>query len=522
MGNIVGVIPASASLASSMPATFILGETLADEAEGIGIISGLIQGVNTSAFQNGEIIYVGANGGYTNVPPTGSNLIQNLGIVTKVHPTNGGGIVLGAGRANATPNLLNGRIFYGTNNRSVERPLADIISGSIFSYTGSFSGDGGSLTNITVSQVATVTASFASTSSITVQHNFNSKNVIVSAYDNSDYYFVPETINLLDNNRVRLTFSNPSTGHVVVAKGGHAINVSVPQVATVTASFVATSSLIVSHNFNSKNIIVSVYDSSDFYFIPQSLRLIDDNKVRLTFTSPSTGHVVVAKGGHLVSGSVSWDNIVNKPLGIISSSAQLSNITIPGNLTITGKLTAEEYYTEFVSASIIYESGSTKFGDSADDRHQFTGSFSVQGTGSMRHLLPQSDNLYDLGSNTKRWRDLYLVSSSIYLGKTKISSDSNGSISFTNVNNPSQKVIGSYSGSFTGSIKLPTVPQGAAETNILLVNGSGIFNGCSRKPRNTRNSRYTRISRIPRQSRTTGKPRPNRYSRNQRNGRYTG
>ena len=69
---------------------------------------------------------------------------------------------------------------------------------------------------------------------------------------------------------------------------------------------------------------------------------------------------------------------------------------------------------------------------------------------------------------------LFVTSSaSIILGQTKISSDNNGSISFTKVNNPTQKVIGSYSGSFTGSIKLPTVPQGAAETNILLVNGSG-------------------------------------------------
>jgi hypothetical protein len=69
---------------------------------------------------------------------------------------------------------------------------------------------------------------------------------------------------------------------------------------------------------------------------------------------------------------------------------------------------------------------------------------------------------------------LFVTSSaSIILGQTKISSNNNGSISFTNVSNPTQKVIGSYSGSFTGSIKLPTVPQGAAETNILLVNGSG-------------------------------------------------
>ena len=36
--------------------------------------------------------------------------------------------------------------------------LGNILSGSIFNYTGSFSGDGSSLTNITVAEVNTVTA----------------------------------------------------------------------------------------------------------------------------------------------------------------------------------------------------------------------------------------------------------------------------------------------------------------------------------------------------------------------------
>ena len=43
-------------------------------------------------------------------------------------------------------------------------------------------------------------------------------------------------------------------------------------------------------------------------------------------------------------------------------------------------ITAREYYTELVSASIIYESGSTKFGNSSDDTHQFTGSVNIDGT----------------------------------------------------------------------------------------------------------------------------------------------
>ncbi|WP_248792126.1 hypothetical protein, partial [Escherichia coli] len=51
-----------------------------------------------------------------------------------------------------------------------------------------------------------------------------------------------------------------------------------------------------------------------------------------------------------------------------------STLTVTGDAVVTGKLTAQEFHTELVSASIIFESGSTKLGDSLDDIHQFTGS----------------------------------------------------------------------------------------------------------------------------------------------------
>jgi fibronectin-binding autotransporter adhesin len=55
--------------------------------------------------------------------------------------------------------------------------------------------------------------------------------------------------------------------------------------------------------------------------------------------------------------------------------------TIAGDLTVDGKVTAQEFHTEFVSASIIYQSGSTKFGDTSDDVHSFSGSLRVTGSG---------------------------------------------------------------------------------------------------------------------------------------------
>ena len=54
--------------------------------------------------------------------------------------------------------------------------------------------------------------------------------------------------------------------------------------------------------------------------------------------------------------------------------------SVVGDLTVQGKITAQEFHTEYVSSSIIYESGSTKFGNSNDDIHTFTGTVNITGS----------------------------------------------------------------------------------------------------------------------------------------------
>jgi hypothetical protein len=150
------VVMADAGDPDRMPATYILNQDLQDEEEGLGIAIGHIQGVDTRGLTAGEPVYVAVGGGWTQTPPTGSALIQNLGILTKIDQ-NGGGVVLGAGRTNAVPNLLNGQIFYGQGNVATQIPLSDVITGSNFAYTGSFTGsfvgDGTNLYNIPASGV---------------------------------------------------------------------------------------------------------------------------------------------------------------------------------------------------------------------------------------------------------------------------------------------------------------------------------------------------------------------------------
>jgi hypothetical protein len=140
-GNLAYVIAARADTPSAMPATFVLNETLADEAEGEAIITGLIQGVATDAFTAGDVLYVGETGGYTNVKPTGTNLIQNLGIVLKSHASNGSGIVYGAGRSNDVPNLADGHFFIGSATNTQEStyglPTSDPTDGETLVYSSS-------------------------------------------------------------------------------------------------------------------------------------------------------------------------------------------------------------------------------------------------------------------------------------------------------------------------------------------------------------------------------------------------
>lgn len=57
-----------------------------------------------------------------------------------------------------------------------------------------------------------------------------------------------------------------------------------------------------------------------------------------------------------------------------------ASVSVSGSLVVTGNVTAEEFVTERVSTSIIFKSGSTKFGDTADDRHEFTGTLELTGS----------------------------------------------------------------------------------------------------------------------------------------------
>ena len=102
-----------------------------------------------------------------------------------------------------------------------------------------------------------------------------------------------------------------------------------------------------------------------------------------------------------ISGSFSKEHLGAKVANVVTSSAQLAadisgsfgnqrvgtsdsptfaGGTVTGDFAVGGTLTAQEVHTEFESASILFTSGSTKFGDSGDDLHNMTGSIRVSGS----------------------------------------------------------------------------------------------------------------------------------------------
>ena len=62
-----------------------------------------------------------------------------------------------------------------------------------------------------------------------------------------------------------------------------------------------------------------------------------------------------------------------------SATASFATLHVEGNISTSGSVTAQEFHTEVVSSSVIFESGSTKFGDTIDDKHDITGSLFVSG-----------------------------------------------------------------------------------------------------------------------------------------------
>jgi hypothetical protein len=143
----------------------------------------------------------------------------------------------------------------------------------------------------------------------------------------------------------------------------------------------------------------------------------------------------------------------NKILSSDGNAIQIGNsVTMTGSLIVTGFIETQELRTTYISSSILYRSGSTKFGDELGDTHSFTGSLTVSGS------ISVPDSGLVSGSSQITYGGLSGVPSGIISGSAQLPSGL--------VSGSSQILNGS--GVFSGSAQLPSgIVSGSVQIDVM-------------------------------------------------------
>ena len=187
--------------------------------------------------------------------------------------------------------LGNGKIGIGKNLPTTAFEVQGIVSASAFYGDGSnltgISGGGGA--GFTGGIAGAVTSSFSNVSSTSVVHNFNSRQVIVTAYDSNYNEIVPQSVTLTDLNTVDVTFGVLSSGNLVVTRVGE------PQT-TYSQLITGSSSYTVTHNLAEDFPLVQVYQTgSKIQVLPQTIQSLTSSSIKIDFNVNFDGHVIIKK-----------------------------------------------------------------------------------------------------------------------------------------------------------------------------------------------------------------------------------
>jgi hypothetical protein len=180
--------------------------------------------------------------------------------------------------------------------------------------------------------------SWSAQTSVTVNHNLGTSAVLVQVQDASGNVATPQNIVVTSANVVTLTFGASFTGSVTV------IGFGAPSQPEFNETFAAATSVTVTHNLNTSNVLVMVYDGSGNQVIPQSITVTSANVVTLTFGAAFAGSVVVVglpvavqqfDASWTSQTSVTVTHNLNTTAVIVQVYDGLGNQSIPQQITAT-------------------------------------------------------------------------------------------------------------------------------------------------------------------------------------------
>jgi hypothetical protein len=172
----------------------------------------------------------------------------------------------------------------------------------------------------------------------TFNHNLSQRYPIFQVYDLDGKVLLPKEIITIDANNALITFPSLQTGRVIASLGTGP--------AGVTQYFDAATTWTLNHNMGADYPIVTIWDLDRNIIFPQKIESVNANTVKVYFSEPVAGHLNVAKGGHIIQGSVAAGNVDFSGTQIVSSSIQIKNLGFAttgsnyfkGNQIISGSL----------------------------------------------------------------------------------------------------------------------------------------------------------------------------------------
>jgi hypothetical protein len=117
---------------------------------------------------------------------------------------------------------------------------------------------------------------------------------------------------------------------------------------------------------------VNTYDGKIYFKKSGSIESVESI---ITTNSVITGSIRLEGTASFGSLQVNDTLTVNHGISVISGS-----LGITSDLTVLGSINARQFNISIISSSVLFESGSSRFGNTSDDIHQFTGSVQVTGS----------------------------------------------------------------------------------------------------------------------------------------------
>jgi len=145
------------------------------------------------------------------------------------------------------------------------------------------------------------------------------------------------------------------------------------------------------------------------------------------------GVEVIDSSGNIAAGGVGaavQEAIADKIGGIIqgSGSTTVTYDDAADTITISSTGKTEEEIQDIIGAALATNGSHTGLSVAYDDAGDGAIDITVDYSAIAADLIPDGNETRDLGSSTKRWRDLYLSGSTINLGGTELSKDTDGNV----------------------------------------------------------------------------------------------